>query len=59
MVGTVFRLFGIESERLELLAPFSWQIAEPLDADAAGQATFYSSGESLVASSLVAFLMRP
>jgi hypothetical protein len=27
--------------RLKLSAPFSWRIAEPLDADAAGQATFY------------------
>ena len=36
-------LFRIESERLELLAPLSRQIAEPLDADAAGQATFYGS----------------
>ncbi len=31
----------IESERLKLSAPFSRRIAEPLDADAAGQATFY------------------
>jgi len=31
----------VESERLELSAPFRRRIAEPLDADAAGQATFY------------------
>ena len=30
-----------ESERLELPAPFSRRIAEPLDAYAAGQATFH------------------
>jgi hypothetical protein len=35
------QLFRIEAERLELPAPFSRRIAEPLDADAAGQATFY------------------
>jgi hypothetical protein len=28
-------------QRLVLLAPFGWRIAEPFDADAAGQATFY------------------
>jgi hypothetical protein len=46
--ATVFRdfdpalqLFRMESERLKLPAPFSRRIAEPLDADAAGQATFY------------------
>jgi hypothetical protein len=33
--------FRIESERLKLPAPFSRRIAEPLNADAAGQATFY------------------
>jgi hypothetical protein len=37
------RLFRFKSKRLELLAPFSRQIAEPLDADAAGQATFNGS----------------
>ena len=37
----MLRLFRIESKRLELSAPFSRQIAEPLDADAAGQAAFY------------------
>jgi hypothetical protein len=31
----------IESERLKLPAPFSRRIAEPFDADATGQATFY------------------
>ncbi len=37
----MLQLFRIESERLKLSAPFSRRIAEPLDADAAGQATFY------------------
>jgi hypothetical protein len=41
MVGPGVKLFRIESEGLELLAPFGWRIAEPLDADATGQATFY------------------
>ena len=41
MSGTGLRLFRTEAERLELLAPSGRQIAEPLDADAAGQATFY------------------
>jgi hypothetical protein len=41
MSGTGLGLFRTEAERLELLAPSSRQIAEPLDADAAGQATFY------------------
>jgi hypothetical protein len=35
------QLFRIESEHLKLSAPFGRRIAEPLDADAAGQATFY------------------
>jgi hypothetical protein len=35
------QLFRIEAERLNLSAPFSRRIAKPLDADAAGQATFY------------------
>ena len=35
------QLFRIESERLKLPAPFGRRIAEPLDADAAGQTTFY------------------
>jgi hypothetical protein len=35
------RLFRIKSERLELSAPFGRRIAEPFDADASGQATFY------------------
>ena len=39
--GRALQLFRIESERLKLLAPFGRRIAEPLDADAAGQATFY------------------
>jgi hypothetical protein len=34
------QLFRIESERLKLPAPFGRRIAEPLDADAAGQAAF-------------------
>jgi hypothetical protein len=33
-------LFRIETKGLELPAPFGWQIAETLDADAAGQAAF-------------------
>ncbi len=37
----MLRLFRIESKRLELSAPFSRRIAEPLDADAARQAAFY------------------
>ena len=40
-LGPVLQLFRIESERLKLPAPFSRRIAKPLDADAAGQATFY------------------
>ena len=39
--GPALELFRIESERLKLPAPFSRRIAEPLDADAAGQAAFY------------------
>ena len=39
--GPALQLFRIESERLKLRAPFSRRISEPLDADAAGQATFY------------------
>ena len=45
MSGTA--LFGSESERLELLVPFSRQIAQPLDADAAGQATFHGSFDKI------------
>ena len=37
----MLQLFRFKSERLKLLAPFSRWIPEPLDADAAGQATFY------------------
>ena len=37
----MLQLFRIESERLKLPAPFNRRIAEPLDADAAGQATFH------------------
>jgi hypothetical protein len=40
-LGPALQLFRIESERLELSAPFNRRIAEPLDTDAAGQATFY------------------
>ena len=40
-LGPALQLFRIESKRLKLSAPFGWRIAEPLDADAAGQATFY------------------
>src|SRR5258705_8694244 len=39
--GPALQLFRIESERLKLPAPFGRRIAEPLDADAAGQATFH------------------
>ena len=39
--GLGLRLFRIEPESLELPAPFGRRIAEPLDADATGQATFY------------------
>ena len=35
------QLFRIESERRELSAPFSWRIAESLDADAAGRAAVH------------------
>ena len=38
----MLQLFRIESERLELPAPFGRSIAKALDADAPGQATFYS-----------------
>jgi hypothetical protein len=41
VLGPALRLFRIKSEGLELPAPFSRRIAEPLDADSAGQATFY------------------
>ena len=37
------KLFRIGTEALELLAPFGGQIAETLDADAAGQAAFDGS----------------
>jgi len=40
-LGPALQLFRIESERLKLSPPFSRRIAKPLDADAAGQATFY------------------
>jgi hypothetical protein len=39
--GLALKLFRIKSERLKLPAPYSRGIAEPLDTDAAGQATFY------------------
>ena len=39
--GSGLQLFRIESERLKLPAPFSRRIAQPFDADATGQATFY------------------
>src|SRR6476619_2237537 len=41
------QLFRIESERLKLSAPFGRRIAEPLDADAAGQATFYGGFDKI------------
>jgi len=37
----VLRLFRIESKRFKLPAPFNRRIAESLDSDAAGQATFH------------------
>jgi hypothetical protein len=40
-LGRALILFRIESERVKLPTPFGRRIAEPLDADAAGQATFY------------------
>ena len=40
-MGRALILFRIESERVKLPNPFGRRIAEPLDADAAGQATFY------------------
>jgi hypothetical protein len=40
-VAPALKLFRIKSERLKLPAPFSRGIAEPLDADAARQATFH------------------
>ena len=45
--GRALQLFRIESERLKLPAPFGRRIAEPLDADAAGQATFYRSSDKI------------
>lgn len=39
--GPALQLFRIEYQRLEMSAPFSRQIAEPFDADAAGHAAFY------------------
>jgi hypothetical protein len=39
--GLALKLFRIKSEQFKLPAPFSRGIAEPLDTDAAGQATFY------------------
>jgi hypothetical protein len=41
--GPALQLFRIESKRLKLPTPFSRRIAEPLNADAAGQATFQPS----------------
>src|SRR5258705_7926036 len=40
-LGPALQLLQIEPERLKLPAPLSRRIAELLDADAAGQATFY------------------
>ena len=39
--GPALQLIRVESERRELSAPFSRRIAKSLDANAAGQATFY------------------
>ena len=41
MSETGLRLFRAESKRLKLPAPLGRRIAEPLDADAAGQAAFH------------------
>jgi hypothetical protein len=41
ILGPTLELFRIKSERLELPAPLGRRIAEPFDADAAGQATLY------------------
>jgi hypothetical protein len=40
-------LFRIEAQGLELLAPFSRRIAEPLDADAARQVTFHGCSDKV------------
>jgi hypothetical protein len=40
-LGPARQLFRIKSERLKLSAPFSRRIAEPLNAEATGEATFY------------------
>jgi hypothetical protein len=40
-LGAALQLIRIESERLELPAPFRQRISETLDTDAAGQATFH------------------
>ena len=40
-------LFRIESERLELPAPFGGRIAKPLDADATGQAPLYGCSDEI------------
>ena len=45
--GPALELFRIESERLKLPAPFGRRIAEPLDADAAGQATLCGSSDKI------------
>jgi hypothetical protein len=41
------RTFRIESECLELPAPFRRRVAQPLDADAAGQATFHGGFDKI------------
>ena len=46
-LGPALQLFRIESERLKLSAPFSRRIAEPLDANAAGQATFHGGFDKI------------
>src|SRR6266403_3386556 len=46
-LGPALQLFRIESKRLKLSAPFGRRIAEPLDADAAGQATFYGRSNKI------------
>lgn len=45
--GPALQLFRIESERLELPAPFSREISGTFDANAAGKATFYGGFDEI------------
>ena len=40
-------IFRIEAERVKLPIPFGRRIAEPLDADAAGQAAFNGGSDKI------------